>query len=221
MNEWESFEFELISVRKKWFQLKEDLSRNKLKPDINATEWLLKQICVANKIDEYPIITSITEIAFITRVSNAWPERIGSTIKRIKINKRSALKSGALKALIMISTNDPKCETPEASYLIKQTSILFGEPKNDKKKTSAVQGKETSTQTSVSGTHTEILHAESESQIDIDNCLDAIATSDKYIVSNLTEMSESSGTDSDDDENKIIFDFLYKKKILINRLELL
>ena len=134
MNEWENFEFELISERKKWFQLKEDLSRNKLKPDINATEWLLKQICVANKIDEYPIITSITEIAFITRVSNAWPERIGSTIKRIKINKRSALKSGALKALIMISTNDPKCETPEASYLMKQTSILFGEPKNDKKK---------------------------------------------------------------------------------------
>ena len=134
MNEWDSFEFELISVRKKWFQLKENLSRNKLKPDINATEWFLKQICMANKIDEYPIITSIAEIAFIIRGSNAWPEQIGSAIKRIKINKRSTLKSDALNALIMISTNDPKCETPEASYLIKQTSILFGEHKNDTKK---------------------------------------------------------------------------------------
>ena len=94
----------------------------------------MKQICVADKIDEYPIITSIAEIAFITRGSNAWPERIGSANKRIKINKRSTLKSDALNALIMISTNDPKCETPEASYLIKQTSILFGEHKNDTKK---------------------------------------------------------------------------------------
>ena len=44
MNEWDSFRFELISMRKKWLQLKENLSQNKLKPDINATECLLKQI---------------------------------------------------------------------------------------------------------------------------------------------------------------------------------
>ena len=44
MNEWDSFRFELISTRKKWLQLKENLSQNKLKPDINATECLLKQI---------------------------------------------------------------------------------------------------------------------------------------------------------------------------------
>ena len=44
MNEWDSFRFELISMRKKWLQLKENLPQNKLKPDINATECLLKQI---------------------------------------------------------------------------------------------------------------------------------------------------------------------------------
>ena len=36
MNEWNNFKFELISVRKKWFQLKENLYELKL--DINATE---------------------------------------------------------------------------------------------------------------------------------------------------------------------------------------
>ena len=36
-------------------------------------------------------------------------------------------------------------------------------------------------------------------QIDRDERLDAITTSNKYIVSNLMEMSDSSGTDSDDD----------------------
>ena len=38
-----------------------------------------------------------------------------------------------------------------------------------------------------------------ESQIDTDKCLDAIITSHKYMVSNLMEMSDSSGTNSDDD----------------------
>ena len=54
-------------------------------------------------------------------------------------------------------------------------------------------------QTTASGTQTEILHVESESQIDTDECLDTIITTpDKYIVSNVMEMSNSSGIDSDD-----------------------
>ena len=76
--------------------------------------------------------------------------------------KRSTLKSDALHALIMVSVNCPKCWTPEASYLIKQTSISFGK---DKKLTQT------------------------------DKRLDAIILSDKYIVSNLMEMIDSSGTD--------------------------
>ena len=89
----------------------------------------MKQICGDNNFDEYPIINSIAKIAFIITVSNAWPERGGSTIKRIKTNKKSALKSDALNALIMTSINGPKCGTPEALYLIKQASISFGERK--------------------------------------------------------------------------------------------
>ena len=44
-----------------------------------------------------------------------------------------------------------------------------------------------------------ITSVESESPIDIDKKLDAITTSDKYIVSNIMEMSDSIGTDLDDD----------------------
>ena len=67
------------------------------------------------------------------------------------------------------------------------------------KKAPAVQEKETSTQTLVSGTQTEILHAKSESQINIDERLDPIITSDEYIVSNVMKMSDSSSTDPDSD----------------------
>ena len=177
MNGWNSFKFELISVRKKWFQLKENLSRNKLKPDINGTEWLLKQICGVNNIDEYPIITSIVKTAFITLASSAWPERGGSSIKRTEANKSSTLKSDAHNALIMISINGPKCGTLEALYLIKQASVSFGEHKKLYKKAPAVKQKEAFTQTLVSRTQTEILHVEPESQIDRDERLDAITTS--------------------------------------------
>ena len=116
-------------MRKKWFQLNKNLSRNKLNPDINATEWLYKQICGASNINEFPIITSIVKFEFITPVSYAWPERGGNTIKRIKNNKRSTLKSDALNALIMILIKGPKCGTPEAIYLIKQASISLEEHK--------------------------------------------------------------------------------------------
>ena len=40
--EWDRYKFGLISWRKKWFQLERNLSRNKLKPDINATKGFLK-----------------------------------------------------------------------------------------------------------------------------------------------------------------------------------
>ena len=95
MNSWISFKFELISVRKKSYQLKENLSRNKLKPDINATEWLLKQICGANNINEYPVVTSIAKIALIIPVSNVCSEVDRRAIKQIKTNKWRTLKSDA------------------------------------------------------------------------------------------------------------------------------
>ena len=95
-------------MRKKSFALKENLTRNKLKPKYTATEWALKQICAITSTVEYPIISSISKIKYIIPVSNAWPERGGSAIKRIKTNKRSTMKNDAINALLMISINDPK-----------------------------------------------------------------------------------------------------------------
>ena len=44
-----------------------------------------------------------------------------------------------------------------------------------------------------------ITSVKSESPIDIDKKLDVITTSNEYIVSNIMEMSDSIGTDLDDD----------------------
>ena len=115
-----------------------------------------------------------------------------------KTNKSNTLKSDALNALIMVSMSGPKCGISKVSYLIRQTSMLFGKGKKRYKKEPDVQEKAAFTETLVSRTQTEILHVESESQIDTEKHLDATITSSKYIVSNLMEMSDSSGTDSDD-----------------------
>ena len=42
IGEWDNFKFEFVAMRKKWFALKENLARNKLKPKYTATEWALK-----------------------------------------------------------------------------------------------------------------------------------------------------------------------------------
>ena len=113
---------------------------------------------------EYSIINSIAKFSYIIPVTSVWPVGVGSAIKRIKINKRSTLKSDALNALIIILINGPKYGTNGASYLIKQTLRSFGERKRVMQKLFCIIKKETFTQTSVLVTQTEILHVESESQ---------------------------------------------------------
>ena len=45
IEEWGSFKFDLLSMRKKWISLNEFLSRNNLKQQYTSTEWALKKIC--------------------------------------------------------------------------------------------------------------------------------------------------------------------------------
>ena len=103
IEDWESFKFDLMSVRKKWVNLKENLTRNNLKQQYASTERALKQICTTINCEICPIISSFTKIAYIIPVNNAWPKRGGSSKKRIKTSKRNILKNDALNALLMIS----------------------------------------------------------------------------------------------------------------------
>ena len=72
--------------------------------------------------------------------------------------------------------------------------MSFGKEKRYKKEPE-IQEKVALTQTLVSRTKTESLYVESEPQIDTNKYLDNIITSNKYIVWNLMEMSDSNITD--------------------------
>lgn len=66
-----------------------------------------------------PAIVQIAEVALSMPVSNAWPERGASTVKRIKTRLRGSLENRMLSSLMHISINGPDLHTPEANHLIK------------------------------------------------------------------------------------------------------
>ena len=196
IEEWNNFKFDLLSLRRKWIVLKENLAANKLKLQYTATEWALKQICTSTvDIDEYPIISSISKIAYITPVSNAWPERGGSAIKRIKTNSRSTMKDDALNALLMVSLNGPEPGTPDAKSLIRRAASKYTEKKRYKK-APVMKQKVVGTQTTTIETQT--VYVESETLTDAEECLDAILNVEYDVISNLDDiLSEESDIDEE------------------------
>ena len=66
-----------------------------------------------------PAIVHIAEVALSMPVSNAWPERGASTVKRIKTRLRGSLENRMLNSLMHISINGPDLHTPEVNHLIK------------------------------------------------------------------------------------------------------
>ena len=94
------------------------------------------------------MISSISKIAYIIPVGNAWPEIGESAIKRIKTNKYSTMKNDALNALLMISINGPKSGTLEEEQLIVRSAKKYGERRRYKKAPTVGQT-EMGTQTSL------------------------------------------------------------------------
>ena len=106
----------------------------------------------------------------------------------------------------MISMDGSKSGKPEALKMIIEAAKAQGNLKHFKK-APMIRKKETQkcAQTTVTDTQTQI-HVESESKVEMEECLNAVIISAKYAVSNLKkmivihmkEMSDSGGSDSHD-----------------------
>jgi len=55
-----------------------------------------------------PCLLELAEVCLSLPVSNAWPERGASAIKRLKTRLRSSLKNDMLDALLQVSINGPE-----------------------------------------------------------------------------------------------------------------
>jgi hypothetical protein len=119
-NKWQDFKFELVKLRKRWFEFKESVESNKMKVKLSATEWTLHQIMqrFSSPDTDYPILTEIVKIAIVTPITNSWPERAASEIKRIKTRLRSRTENDLLNGLLMLSINGPDYGSAEAHDII-------------------------------------------------------------------------------------------------------
>lgn len=125
-DQWKDFKFELLQLKRKWNEYKRQMSDNKLKLKQTPSEWAISRIVNAFKEDpDYDIIVQMAKIACVTPVTNAWPERGASAIKRIKSRSRNSMKNDLLNALLHISINGPDVNSSDASKLIEKACLKF------------------------------------------------------------------------------------------------
>jgi hypothetical protein len=99
-----------------WVTFKYHMKKIKvdLKEEKKTTEVVLQRLMsLKNPLDNKYIFSKLAHIAAIILslpVSNAWPERGASALKRIKTRLRSRLKDNMLSGLLQVSINGPPVE---------------------------------------------------------------------------------------------------------------
>ena len=66
----------------------------------------------------FPLLFSLAERCLSIPVSNAWPERGASALKRVKPRLRNRLKNDMLQALLQVSINGPAVESDACANII-------------------------------------------------------------------------------------------------------
>ena len=83
------------------------------------TEACLKHLAKLGDMLMFPLLSSVAEAILSLNLSNAWPERGASCVKRLKTRLRSRLSSRMLETLLHIVVNGPKPGTTECEKIIK------------------------------------------------------------------------------------------------------
>ena len=112
--EWEKFKYDLAS----W---KGEIPKEvKESHSTTTTEWCLTRL-VALKTSYslvFPALVPIAEVCLSMPVSNAWPERGCSALKRVKTRLRSRLNVDMLQSLLAITINGPEVGSPECESMV-------------------------------------------------------------------------------------------------------
>ena len=83
----------MITLKKMWISFKSQL-KNKTELKSTSTEWSLKQIIKKYaEMDEFQEITFLAQVSLVIPVTNSWPERGASAVKRVKSRTRSTMKN--------------------------------------------------------------------------------------------------------------------------------
>ena len=100
-------------------------------PGNTPTEWLLTKLCSISSFKVmFPILVKLSAVAQSLPVTNAWPGRGASALKRIKTRLRNSLKDDMLDALLQVSINGP--QVSKAKEVVEQAVNLWLEEKHRK-----------------------------------------------------------------------------------------
>lgn len=116
--EWQKFKYNLL-------QFKDEIPSEVLSPPsketlvaTSPTEWCLQKMLSMRATYQHfvPGLLHLAEVCLSLPVSNAWPERGASAVKRLKTRMRSSIKNDMLSALMHITLNGP--DVKDSSQLI-------------------------------------------------------------------------------------------------------
>ena len=127
--EWEKLKYDLLLWKG---QIPEELE------NVTPTEWCLRRL-LSMRTDFghfYPKLVWIAQIILSLPVSNAWPERGASAVKRIKSRLRSSMSNQMLEAILQISINGPAVS--ETDDLVKEAVKTWSKTKKRRKLPPAV-----------------------------------------------------------------------------------
>ncbi|XP_068691032.1 zinc finger protein 862-like [Montipora foliosa] len=93
-------------------------------PGNTPTEWLLTKLCSISSFKAmFPNLVKLATVAQTLPVTNAWPERGASALKRIKTRLRNSLKDDMLESLLQITINGPSVS--QAKDVVEQAVGLW------------------------------------------------------------------------------------------------
>lgn len=195
-SEWEHFKFVAQDLKS------ECPMTTTPQPGSTPTEWLLTKLCSISSFKVmFPNLVKLAAVAQSLPVTNAWPERGASALKRIKTRLRNSLKDDMLDSLLQISINGPPAS--EAKEVVEHAVHLWLEEKQRRK-----LPKETATTSStrensevVQGVLIDCLTEEVELLNDeIDQLEDELYTQEqvfKKLLVNMCTAPDVNGSDSD------------------------
>lgn len=110
---------------------------------LTTTDWTLQRLLARRKTyqDTYSELLMVAEAAWTMPLSNCWPERGGSAIKRIKTRMRSQLTDDMLNALMHVSINGPSFGTEECTDIVQRAAEIWLSAKNRRKPRSPKESK--------------------------------------------------------------------------------
>lgn len=142
--EWRKFKYSIL-------KLKSEMPADVVKPPKNKeltsqtrTDWLLHHMLSNQSTYSHfvPELLCLAEVCMSLPVSNSWPERGASAVKRLKTRLRSSLKGDMLESLMHITINGP--EVQECESLVKKAVKKWHEVKARRKIAKSIPASATS-----------------------------------------------------------------------------